>query len=138
MPSGPLPATELGPNQRALSVAITLGCSTFLLLSLSGCGRLKQQVKESIDNNPQMRQSAIDNARSSCIQTATAKAPKLPGLDVKIHTYCDCFATKGLAQFSNSELTSIAIHSGHFTPEQQTKLMQGVLLCQGELGGRRH
>jgi len=99
------------------------------VLAPAGCSRLKQQVRESVDNNPQVRQSAVDNARKSCIQTATAKAPKLPGVQQRIDNYCDCFATKGLSKFSNSELASIGFHGGQFSPEQKAKLNEGVQMC---------
>ena len=103
------------------------------LLGPTGCGRVKQQVKESMDNNPQMRQSAVDSARKSCIQSATAKAPKIPGIETRIDSYCDCFATKGLGKFSNSELASIGLHGGSFTPEQQGKLNDAVGMCRSAL-----
>ena len=119
-------------SRRLLSVA-GLGV---ILVSFAGCSRFKQQVKMSMDNNPQMRQKAIDASRKSCVDTATAKAPKLPGMDVRIHNYCDCFATKGMNKFSNSELASIGLHGGHFSADQQAKLMEGVQLCQSELLGK--
>ena len=116
-----------GPGAVILSLAL-------LCLPISGCNRFKEQVKASMDSNPEFRQSAVDNARKSCVQTATAKAPKLPGMPEKIQSYCDCFATKGLGKFSNSELASIGVHGGHFTPEQQAKLNDGVQMCLGSLG----
>ena len=137
MPSSPRLTANSSRHGRTQRAVLGLLAAVTLLLTVSGCGRVEQGVRQSMDNNPQMRQSAIDNARRSCVQTATAKAPKLPGLDAKINNYCDCFATKGLGKFSNSELASIALHSGHFTPEQETKLMQGVQLCQGELRGAK-
>lgn len=100
---------------------------------LVGCGRLKQQVKASVDSSSQLRQSAIDASRKSCIQTASEKAPKLPGIQARIGKYCDCFANKGMGKFSNSELTKIGLNGGKFTPEQQAKIIEGVQLCQGEL-----
>jgi hypothetical protein len=112
-----------------------------LLLCDTGCGRLKQQVKDSMDSNPQMRQGAVDSARKSCVQTAMAKLPKVPGMETKVQNYCDCFATKGLGKFSNSELASIGFHGGHFTPEQQGKLNDAVQMCSGALlehGPRSH
>ena len=104
-----------------------------VLLALAGCGRMKQQVKESMDNNPQMRQSAVDSARKSCVGTAMAKAPKIPGVETKINSYCDCFATKGLGKFSNSELASIGLRGGNFTPEQKVKLNDAVQMCSSAL-----
>lgn len=127
------PSLRTPPISRRLLVAAGLGV---ILLPFAGCSRLKQQVKTSMDNNPQMRQNAIDGSRKSCVETATAKAPKLPGMDVRIHNYCDCFATKGLNKFSNSELASIGLHGGHFSPDQQAKLMEGVQLCQNQLLGK--
>ena len=115
-----------------------LGCVLLCVaVGVGGCGRVKQQMKESMDNNPQMRQAAIDSARKSCVDTATAKAPKLPGIEAKINTYCECFATKGLGKFSNSELASIGIHGGHFTTEQQGKLNEAVAMCSSELLNRK-
>ena len=114
-----------------------LSASLLLLLGTAGCSRLKQQVKQAEDTNPQLRQAAIASSRKSCVQAATAKAPKLPGMDVRIQQYCDCFSTKGLEKFSNSELTEIGLHGGHFTPDEQSKLMQGVQICQNQLLGHR-
>lgn len=123
---------------RFVSIGVVLGCS-LLMLGCGGCGRLKQQVKQSIDSNPQMRQSVVDSARKSCVQSATAKAPKIPGIEPRIESYCDCFATKGLGKFSNSELASIGVHGGHFTPDQQAKLNEAVQMCSSTLfeKGRR-
>lgn len=121
-------STHLHPVRRWL-LALTLPG----LLAAGGCSRFKQHIRESIDNNPQVRQNAVDGARKSCVQSAMAKAPKIPGIESKIDNYCDCFATKGLGQFSNSELASIGFHGGHFTPEQQRKLNQAVQMCSNAL-----
>ncbi len=112
---------------------VLLFAAPLALLSVTGCGRMKQQVKESMDNNPQMRQSAVDSARKSCVQTAMAKAPKVPGIETKIDSYCDCFATRGLGKFSNSELASIGLRGGNFTPEQKVKLNDAVQMCSSAL-----
>ena len=115
-------------------------CCSAAMLAAGGCGRVKQQVKESMDNNPQMRQSVVENARKSCVQTAMAKVGKIPGMEPKVNDYCECFATKGLGKFSNSELASIGFHGGKFSPEQQEKLSEAVQTCSSSLlqrGGPR-
>ncbi len=126
----PRAAGPMRPNVRA---SLLLGALAVLLPAATGCNHVKQQVKQSMDSDPQMRQAAIDSARKSCVQSAEGKAPKLPGIDAKINKYCDCFATEGLGKFSNSELASIAMHGNHFTADEQSKLMQGVQMCQGEV-----
>jgi hypothetical protein len=134
--------TEIvGPAGRACLGVAPPVLTVLLLLGGVGCGRVKQQIKENMDNNPQMRQGAVESARKSCVQTAMAKLPKVPGVETRVQSYCDCFATKGLNKFSNSELASISLHGGHFTPEQQQKLNDAVQLCSSSLlqhnsGGR--
>ena len=106
---------------------------TPMMLAPAGCGRVKEKIKESVDNNPEVRGSAVDSARKSCVQTAMAKAPKIPGIETRIDNYCDCFATKGLNKFSNSELASIGLRGGNFTPDQQVKLQEAATMCQSTL-----
>lgn len=103
------------------------------LLALAGCNRVRHKLEDSVNNNAQMRQAAISSARESCIQQASAKAPPVPGIQTRISSYCDCFATKGLGQFTNAELASIGFHSGRLTADQQQRVLEGAVLCKGAL-----
>jgi hypothetical protein len=115
----PLPTRHVGAALTMLFVAV---------LSLAGCGRLKQQMKSQVDNDPQTRQQVVASARQSCVKTASEKLPD-PSFQPKIASYCDCFATRGLSSFSNSELAGVAFRGGQFTPEQQKKMTAAVQMC---------
>ena len=111
---------------------LVLGCTT--LLVLGGCSR----IKSSIDANPDFRKGAVDKARSSCVQTATANIPNAsPQMNAKITSYCDCFATKGLAKFSNTELMEIGLSGNKMSPAVQSKLNDAVQMCITQLTSQK-
>lgn len=99
---------------------------------ITGCGRLKQQVKAQMDSDPHIREQVVANARESCVKTASEKL-KDQRFQPQIASYCDCFATKGLNSFSNSELAGVALHGGQLNTEQQSRMNVAVQMCASTL-----
>ena len=102
-----------------------------LFLSLAGC----KASKDAIDANPDFRKGAIEKGRTSCVDSASKamKTPKTPEMDAKIAKYCDCFATRGLSQFSNSDLMEMGIRNDIDTnPVFKAKMDSIVNMCVAE------
>ena len=119
--------THVAPGWTALT------CCALLALPLSGCTRIKQKMQQSVDNDPNMRQTAINGARQSCVQTASSKLPNTPGMSTRVNNYCDCAANKTINQFTNSQLVSMGLRGGKLTAEDQAKLDRAVEMCQSAL-----
>ena len=118
------------PAQPNSSSAKFLVPACAALLLLSGCGRMR----DSLNSNTDIRKGAVDNARKSCVQTAMSKLPNAtPDVSSRVSNYCDCFATKGLDKFSNSELMEIGLSGGKLTDETKVKLNQAVQMCVSNL-----
>ncbi len=102
----------------------------FAVLTLSGC----KSTKEAINNDQDMRKGATDKARSSCVQSAGEKLGHTRAIDAKVNSYCDCFATQGIAKFSNTELMDIGLTGiDKMNDTEKKKLDDAVQGCLQQL-----